>query len=226
MGAEVPKAFVELHGRTLLRWSLDQALACPEVTRLVVVAPALWLVAARDVVAEALAESGRAPGENVPGVRTDVVVGGEERRQSVAAGLAVLDSDDGLVLVHDAARALAPPALFSRVIEALRSGHGAVIPGLPVVDTIKSVDEAGTVTATLDRATLRAIQTPQGFVREVLTHAHEENLDVAVTDDAGLVELTGTPIHVVDGEAWAAKITTPEDLDAAERRLLSAQAVS
>ncbi|GAB47172.1 2-C-methyl-D-erythritol 4-phosphate cytidylyltransferase [Mobilicoccus pelagius] len=215
----MPKAFVELRGRPLLRWALDQALGCPEVGRLVVVAPASWLVAARDIVAEALAESGRGPCDEEPGVRVDVVVGGEERRESVSAGLGVLGVDDGLVLVHDAARALTPPALFSRVVDALRSGHGAVVPGLPVADTIKTVDEAGTVVSTLDRGTLRAIQTPQGFVREVLVHAHEENLEVAVTDDAGLVELTGTPIHVVDGEAWAAKITTPEDLDAAERRL-------
>lgn len=139
----------------------------------------------------------------------------------MAAGLGVLHDEDGLVLVHDAARALAPPALFSRVIHALRSGRGAVIPGMPVVDTIKSVDAEGAVTGTPDRSRLRAVQTPQGFGRAVLTHAHEENLDAVVTDDAGLVELTGAPIHVVDGDAWAAKITTPDDLDLAERRLTS-----
>lgn len=221
----MPKAFVDLEGRPLLRWALDQALACEQIGHVVVVAPGEWLGAARDIVGEALGASDRGS-ETGLAVRADVVVGGAERRASVAAGLAALGPDDGLVLVHDAARALAPPSLFARVVEALRRGHGAVIPGLAVVDTIKSVDDTGAVTATFDRTTLRAIQTPQGFVREILVHAHEENPDVTVTDDAGLVELTGAPIHVVDGEPWAAKITTPEDLDAAERRLRSAQVTS
>ncbi len=210
-------------GRTLLRWSLDQALACDEVAHVVVVAPAAWLLAARETAEDAAAQAGRGPQSGARAMRVDVVVGGSERRESVAAGLAVLGPDDGLVLVHDAARAFAPPALYARVVEALRHGHGAVIPGLPVVDTIKRVDASGAVTATLDRAELRAIQTPQGFVRDVLVHAHAENPGVTVTDDAGLVELTGAPIHVVDGEEWAAKITTPHDLELAERRLAEVQ---
>lgn len=153
----------------------------------------------------------------------DVVVGGAERRESVAQGLKALADDDGIVLVHDAARAFAPPSLFSRVVEGIRAGHGAVIPGVEVVDTIKSVDAEGRVTGTPDRSTLRAVQTPQGFVRDILVHAHEENLDTPVTDDAGLVELTGSPIHVVPGESWAGKITTVDDLELAERRLAAAE---
>lgn len=198
-------------------------MACADVEHVIVVAPAAWLLAARETAHEAIAESGREGDTTSGGVALDVLGGGTERRESVAAGLAVLRPQDGLVLVHDAARALAPPHLFQRVIDALRQGHGAVIPGLPVIDTIKSVDKSGTVTGTPDRATLRAIQTPQGFGSAVLTHAHSENLDVSVTDDAGLVELSGAPIHVVDGDLWAAKITTPEDLDIAARRLESVE---
>lgn len=202
-----------------MRWSLDQGLACSDVGHLIVVAPAAWLVAAREIASAAVADAGRGPGSGEGEVVVDVVPGGADRRESVAAGLAVLLDEDGLVLVHDAARALAPPELFQRVIHALREGRGAVIPGMAVADTIKAVDSSGVVTATLDRAALRAIQTPQGFGRAVLTHAHGENHDAVVTDDAALVELTGAPIHVVDGDAWAAKITTRDDLDMAERRL-------
>lgn len=204
-----------------MRWSLDQCLACDAVRHVVVVAPAEWLLVARETVADAAQDAGRNVTVGHPlSLSTDVVAGGADRRASVAAGLAALDEADGIVLVHDAARALAPPALFQRVIDGLRSGHGAVIPGLPVVDTIKAVDSTGAVVQTFDRSGLRAVQTPQGFIREVLVHAHGENLGAAVTDDAGLVEMTGAPIHMVEGEPWAHKITTPEDLELAERRLV------
>ncbi len=196
-------------GRTLLGWSLEQILASAAVTHIVVVAPASHIVHARDVLDAAVMQQQPLTGEQL---RTHVVPGGADRRASVAAGLSVLDERDGIVLVHDAARALAPPALFDRVVDGLRSGFGAVIPALPVVDTIKRVDAAEIVVETPDREQLRAVQTPQGFVREVLTHAHDEVLDEAVTDDAGLVERSGTPIHVVPGDAWAMKITTQDDL--------------
>jgi 2-C-methyl-D-erythritol 4-phosphate cytidylyltransferase len=223
LGRDVPKAFVPLAGRPLLRHALDGALACAEVGHVVVVAPVTHLTQARGLVAA----------EETPYV--DIVAGGAERTDSVARGLALLRPDDGLVLVHDAARCGAPPELFDRVVAALRGGHGAVVPGLPVVDTIKQVDADGYVVATPERATLRAIQTPQGFVREVLLHAHERahgwaqerTTDgasesaggVAVTDDAGLVEACGGRVQVVPGDPRAAKITTPDDLAAAERAL-------
>ncbi len=87
------------------------------------------------------------------------------------------------------------------------------MPGLPVVDTIKQVDGSGTVVATPPRAALRAIQTPQGFRRDVLERAHAEVGPHAVTDDAGLVEALGLPVLVVPGDPLAHKITTPDDLD-------------
>ncbi len=146
-----------------------------------------------------------------------MVAGGAERTDSVAAGLAALRAGDGIVLVHDAARALAPAALFSRLIHEVRSGHPAVVPGLPVTDTIKQVDRRGVVVATPDRAFLRAVQTPQAFLREVLEHAHATG--AAATDDAALVEAVGGHVRVVDGEPLAFKITTADDLAFAERHL-------
>ena len=123
--------------------------------------------------------------------------------------------------MHDAARPLAPPALIARVIDAVLDGHGAVVPGLPVTDTIKQV-ETGTaverVLATVPRGDLRAVQTPQGFTLELLRRAHRtfaaqaDDEATAASDDAGLVERLGETVWVVAGDERAAKITTPRDL--------------
>jgi 2-C-methyl-D-erythritol 4-phosphate cytidylyltransferase len=147
-----------------------------------------------------------------------VVAGGHSRTASVRLGLAVLPDEVDVVLVHDAARALVPAALVEAVVAAVRDGAGAVVPGLGVADTIKNVDEAGVVTATVDRSRLRSIQTPQGFSRVVLMAAHEAaaggeagEADEA-TDDAGLVERIGGRVVVVPGSEEAFKVTTPLDL--------------
>lgn len=142
--------------------------------------------------------------------RIDVVAGGADRSASVVAGLAALRPDDGIVLVHDAARCLAPAELFARVIHAVRAGHPAVVPGLCVTDTVKVVDAEGLVLATPDRESLRGIQTPQGFLREVLEHAYASG--ASATDDAGLVERTGGHVRVVDGDRLALKVTSAVDL--------------
>jgi len=112
--------------------------------------------------------------------------------------------------VHDAARPLASSNLAARVLAALRSGAQAVVPVIPVVDTIKVVDEAGWVSSTPLRAQLRAVQTPQGFARDVLDAAHASAADA--TDDAALVELLGVKVFTVPGEDAATKVTTPADL--------------
>lgn len=211
LGCDLPKAFVPLAGYPLVRHALDRALGCAAVRHVVIVAPASHLFQARDLLTS----------EETAYV--DVVAGGAERTDSVARGLAMLRPNDRLVLVHDAARCGAPPELFARVVAALRGGHSAVVPGLPVADTIKRVDAGGYVVATPDRAELRAIQTPQGFTREVLTRAHERAPEhpagPPVTDDAGLVEASGGRVYVVPGDARAAKITTADDLAAAEQLL-------
>ncbi len=148
----------------------------------------------------------------------------------MAAGLAALGAhldDETTVLVHDAARPFASPALVARVAAAVAAGHGAVVPGLPVTDTVKRVGRAdGTgaepVRGTVERADLRAVQTPQGFRLGVLRRAHDEaarhahDESLAATDDAGLVERLGLDVWVVPGDERAAKITTARDLRVAE----------
>ena len=147
--------------------------------------------------------------------------GGAERGDSVAAGLAALPIDVDIVLVHDAARCLTPVVVFERVVAALAAGASAVVPGLRVVDTIKTVDAVGLVVATPERAALRAIQTPQGFRRDVIERAHANGAGATLnaTDDAALVERLGEPVLVVDGDPRALKVTTPADLEAAARLL-------
>jgi 2-C-methyl-D-erythritol 4-phosphate cytidylyltransferase len=204
----MPKAFVHLRGQPLLRHALDRVLAVSGMGHVVVVAPAGYVDPARAVVADASAAAGMSAA-----VRTDVVAGGAERSASVSAGLGALTADDDIVLVHDAARALAPAVLFEAVAERVRSGSPAVIPGLAVTDTVKVVDASGRVTSTPPRESLRAVQTPQGFRREVLERAHAGGS--GATDDAALVELTGVPVTVIDGDPRAVKVTSPRDLDLA-----------
>ncbi|GIH08388.1 hypothetical protein Rhe02_64550 [Rhizocola hellebori] len=151
-----------------------------------------------------------------------VVAGGATRQESVAAALAAVPAEFEIILVHDAARALTPPSLIEAVAAAVREGQEAVIPALAVVDTIKRVDEQGRVTATVDRAQLRAIQTPQGFRRGLLVKAHAAAAD-SHTDDAGMVEQLGAVVHTVPGHPHAFKITTPLDLVIAQALLEAGQ---
>lgn len=156
--------------------------------------------------------------EHVFGADVLVVTGGDTRQDSVARALLALPEDVDVVLVHDAARPLVPEEMVTAVASAVRAGHVAVVPGLPVVDTIKRVNEASDVVTTVDRGPLRAIQTPQGFRRSVLQSAHAAaDLDeTPITDDAGLVERLGIAVHVVPGHEEAFKVTRPFDVVMAE----------
>lgn len=150
-----------------------------------------------------------------------VVAGGDTRQESVARALLALPSDVDVVLVHDAARPLAPVALVDAVAAAVHAGADAVVPGLPLADTVKQVAGDGpaeTVVGTPDRAALRAVQTPQGFRRSVLQAAHAAvgPDDDAASDDAGLVERIGATVVVVPGHEEAFKVTRPLDLVLAE----------
>jgi 2-C-methyl-D-erythritol 4-phosphate cytidylyltransferase len=205
LGPGGPKALRALCGEPLLVHAVRRAAAAPSVGCLVVAAPPGRADAVRALLAPAV------PGD----VQLRVVTGGETRQASVAAALAAAPEPYRLVLVHDAARALAPAALFERVAAAVRGGHGAVIPVLPVVDTLKRVRPSGEVDATVDRSQLRAVQTPQGFRRELLARAHAAAVDQH-TDDAGLVERLGEAVWTVAGDDAALKITRPFDLAVAE----------
>lgn len=199
LGADRPKAFVELAGAPLFVHAVQRLLAADSV---VVVVPA------------GLVEQARLLLQSWPAVRC--VAGGASRHDSVAAGLAALPAAARTVLVHDAARCLAPPTLAAAVASAVLEGHPAVVPGLAVTDTIKQVSADGTVTSTLDRAVLRVIQTPQGFDRAVLEQAHRlvgtGSHTGSHTDDAELVSASGYPVLVIPGDPLAIKITTPADL--------------
>jgi len=200
----MPKAFAPLRGEPLLAHALRGILGCGEVGHVIIVAPASHVDQSR-VIAGQRAQSGHP--------RVDIVAGGADRSASVKAGLSALGLDDGIVLVHDVARCLTPPDLFSRVIRCVREGHPAVVPGLPVSDTVKVVDDEGRVLDTPDRESLRGIQTPQGFLREALEDAHVAHpATTSSTDDAGLVERAGAQVRVVTGDHLALKITSPFDL--------------
>jgi len=147
-----------------------------------------------------------------------VVTGGITRTESVKAALKHVDATNDFVLIHDAARALAPTSLAMRVIDSLRAGEKAVIPGVAVSDTIKRIDKDNYVTKTPTRSKLRAIQTPQGFTRKVLIAAHKSKDEMS--DDAGLVEERGVSVKVISGEPQAIKITTPDDLALALKYLV------
>ena len=208
LGADRPKAFVELGNATLLEHALDGVLAAG-VDEVAVVVPAELVAEAQEIVAPLFA----------CGCATaSIVAGGIERTESVAAGLAALSPGVRVVLVHDAARCLTPVAVFERVLAALSAGAKGAVPGVPVVDTIKVIDADGVITGTPPRASLRAVQTPQGFDREVLALAYASG--AAATDDAALVEALGHDVVVVDGDARAFKITTPTDLAQAQRWLV------
>ncbi|TDC30568.1 2-C-methyl-D-erythritol 4-phosphate cytidylyltransferase [Micromonospora sp. 15K316] len=204
LGPGRPKALRLLAGEPLLVHAVRRLAEAPSVHTIVVAAP----VAEVDAVRELLA----------PVAPVTVVPGGAERQASVAAALAAVPPGPEIILVHDAARALTPPSLVEAVAAAVRAGQPAVIPVLPVVDTIKEVDAEEVVLGTVDRSALRAVQTPQGFRRSVLTAAHAAAGD-PLTDDAGLAEKQGVPVSCVPGSEYALKITRPFDLALAEHLL-------
>ena len=147
-------------------------------------------------------------------------MGGVERQDSVASGLSQVSDVADIVLVHDGARPLATKELASRVIEGAKE-YGAVVPAIPVVDTIKRVDSAGVVKETLVRSELYAMQTPQGFQRSVLleAHAYAKEHSYQGTDDVSLVEFQGRPVHIVEGDRKNIKLTVPEDVAMAKKYL-------
>jgi 2-C-methyl-D-erythritol 4-phosphate cytidylyltransferase len=202
LGPGGPKALRSLAGEPLLVHAVRRVAGAPSVRTIVVAAPPADVPVVRELLAPVVA-----------GVT--VVAGGATRQESVSAALAAVPAGPEIVLVHDAARPLAPAALVESVAAAVRAGRDAVVPVLPVVDTVKEVSADGVVLGTVDRSALRAVQTPQGFRRSVLVAAHAAAVD-PLTDDAGLVEKLGVRVDCVPGSEYALKITRPFDLLVAE----------
>ncbi|NKQ24491.1 2-C-methyl-D-erythritol 4-phosphate cytidylyltransferase [Streptomyces galbus] len=207
-----PKALRTLNGTPMLIHAVRALAASRAVSLVVVVAPPDGAAEVKSLLdAHALPE------------RTDFVVvpGGEPRQESVRLGLQALPPEYRIVLVHDAARPLVPVDTVDAVIEAVREGAPAVVPALPLADTVKEVEPAGTpgdpepVLSTPSRARLRAVQTPQGFDRAALVRAHE-TVTGEVTDDASMLEQLGERVVVVPGHEEAFKVTRPLDLVLAE----------
>jgi 2-C-methyl-D-erythritol 4-phosphate cytidylyltransferase len=186
-----------------------------------------WAVAAcrsRSAGVVLVVPDGDGEGDHDPHGADAVVTGGPTRADSVRCGLAAVPADAAVIVVHDAARPLASPALFAAVVAAVTDGGAdGAVPGVPPSDTIKAVDESGRVTSTLDRATLVAVQTPQAFRADLLRQAHDGR-STAATDDAMLVEALGGTVQVVPGEPGNLKITDPGDLGGAERLLAAREA--
>ncbi|AHG90852.1 2-C-methyl-D-erythritol 4-phosphate cytidylyltransferase [Gemmatirosa kalamazoonensis] len=205
VGGEELKQFRWVAGRPMLLHSVQTFMARPDVALVVVVLPKShaadpppWLFQC-DI------------------DRLLVSVGGRERSESVANGLEDMPDEVRTVLIHDAARPLVPDDMIERVVASARDGH-AVVPALPVVDTLKEVADDGTVARTVDRARLWRIQTPQGFPRDLIMRAHGEarRAQRTFTDDAGLCEWLGIPVRVVRGSERALKITDESDFARAE----------
>ena len=191
-GASIPKALIQLGDRTLIEHAVSAISSVAD--QIIVTAPAGYEKEIQKLVGDGVT----------------VITGGATRSESVRIGLSKVLCDAEYVLIHDAARALASPALAQSVVAALKSGDVAVIPGLAQTDTVKIIDTDGFVTSTPDRTSMRRVQTPQGFTYGVINQAHAQAGEA--TDDAALVEALGKKVRVIAGEERALKITTPSDL--------------
>lgn len=194
------KQYAELGRRPLVSWSIAAAAEVADGVVAVVADPAT-----------------RWPGSDVAGIR--VVAGGADRAGSVAAGLAAVPADAGIIVVADAAHPLAEPALFRAVVDAVSAGADGAVPGLPLVEVLARVDEGGVRRGGLPRDGLVQVQTPQAFRAQVLRRAHADR--PGGTEDSALVADAGGRIVVVPGQATNLHITTPDDLEVARRLVAS-----
>lgn len=199
LGSDRPKAFADLGKRPLLAESLERLEACPWIDSVVVVAPEGW-----EEPAILLTE------ELGCGKCSEVVTGGATRAESVRAGVAAAGDEALVLLVHDAARPLLSDEVVERVLAPLSEGWDGAVPGLPVADTVKRVEDDGVV-ETVDRSGLVAVQTPQAFSAPVLRAALEGDIAEA-SDCASLVETRGGRVKVVEGDPRLLKVTTDADL--------------
>ena len=209
LGANAPKAFVELAGKSLLEHSVFRALATSNLKQLIIAVPESHLEQTLEF-EEQLSNQG---------VDIRVVVGGKTRQESVSESLAVLSGGIDIVLVHDSARSLASTELFNRVADAVFENQIGVIPALQVADTIKKY-KGDVIQETIERSNLVRAQTPQGFLASVLVAAHVGATE-EFTDDAALIQSLGGTVMMIQGEEQAMKITTAEDFERAQTYLLA-----
>lgn len=202
LGLDRPKAFANLGDEPLLAEPLRRLDACPWVDAIVVVAPSGW-----EEPAILLAEE-----EGCGKVRA-CVAGGEERSDSVRAGLAEVAEDALVILVHDAARPLVTDEVVERVLAPLSEGWDGAVPGLAVGDTLKRVGSDGGVEETVSRDGLWGVQTPQAFAADVFRRVLLRDTLLQATDCAGHVEAAGGRVKVVEGDPRLLKVTTAADLD-------------
>jgi 2-C-methyl-D-erythritol 4-phosphate cytidylyltransferase / 2-C-methyl-D-erythritol 2,4-cyclodiphosphate synthase len=212
VGANIPKQYRPVGGEPMIRATLRAFLGHPHI----------------DFVQPVINPNDRGTYERAIGGLKNLlppVAGGATRQASVLAGLEALASHGpGLVLIHDAARPFVSAALIDRAIGAGRSS-GAAVPGVALTDTVKSIDDSGAVTETLDRSTLRIVQTPQAFAFNLILEAHRRAAAAqreSFTDDAALAEWAGQRVSVFAGEAANLKVTTAEDFAHAEMTRLAA----
>lgn len=200
------KLLLTLLGKPLLTWTLMAAEAAQDITWIGIIAQPADQLDFKAILAELSLSK-----------PVELILGGETRQESVYNGLQALPATAEQVLIHDGARCLATPQLLDRCAKALLEYPG-LIAAVPVKDTIKVVNQAGTVQDTPDRRLLWAAQTPQGFDVKLLKDCHEKgrNLGWEVTDDAALFERCGLSVHIVEGEETNLKVTTPIDLAIAE----------
>lgn len=212
LGADRPKQFLEIGGRSILELSVAALAASERIDEIVVAVPGEHL----DAVARAFKGSIKTP--------LHFVAGGPRRQDSVANAFARTSSTADVILIHDAARPFVTADVISRAIDGARSA-GAAIAAIAVRDTVKQAGEANAagsraIRATIPRDSVFLAQTPQAFRRDVLARALSEGAHVDATDEAMLVERLGLPVHVVEGDPTNVKITTPDDLAAAKAAAL------
>ncbi len=205
LGADVPKAFVQLGGVTLLARSLRIVAEVASASEVVITVPAGMEDAAREEV--------KRTGLTLP---VKIIAGGAERQDSVRVALSFTSAESDLVVIHDAARPFATPAMFQASLDEAARVGGAIV-AIPLADTLKRVDQ-GRITETVPRAGLWQAQTPQAFQRPLLIDAHERAVRerMVATDDADLVERMGGTVAVVNGSPLNLKITTADDLSFGE----------
>lgn len=202
-GSEIKKQFIEIDDKPVLYYTIRQFEACSRINEIIIVVPDDWIeMVKRDVVEK----------YHLKRV-TQVVVGGDERFESVHNGLKAVNPKTSLAAIHDGVRPIVSTGAIERVVAAGAETKAAIL-GVPVKDTIKAVSDH-LIDKTLDRSQLWAIQTPQVFDYDLImkAYAQKNQIKVPITDDAMLVEALGHPVKIVQGEYTNIKITSPEDYD-------------